>query len=215
MIDAWVHSINSLASVATRFPHSAYAGLVGCLMAEWQYICCIVPDIGPLLAPIEDALHTKFLPAILGPDIAINNDLRNLLALGIKSSGITIQNPILIVDSLFRTPKMLPHTFPGLSSATNPSAPTINDLPSAPQALPAGRSIAMAKMPSSRHSSRACRQKNALNKLVPPVPGSPQYLTAFPVPSSPRPSGSTTLPSGTALGCHTSHPAATAAARAS
>ncbi|KAL7479439.1 hypothetical protein ACHAW6_005204 [Cyclotella cf. meneghiniana] len=82
MIDTWVYGVNSLASVATRFPHSAYAGLVSCLMAEWQYICRIVPNIGPLLQPIEDAHHTKFLKAILGSDIAIDYDLHNLLALG-------------------------------------------------------------------------------------------------------------------------------------
>ena len=35
MMDAWVHGINSLASIATRFPHSAYARLISCLMAEW------------------------------------------------------------------------------------------------------------------------------------------------------------------------------------
>ena len=50
----------------TRFPNSAYAGLVSCLSAEWQYICRTVPDVGPLLAPVEQALRTKFLPAITG-----------------------------------------------------------------------------------------------------------------------------------------------------
>ncbi|KAL7474429.1 hypothetical protein ACHAW6_000403, partial [Cyclotella cf. meneghiniana] len=84
MINAWVHGINSLASVAIRFPHSAYAGLVSCLMAEWQYICRIIPDIEPLLEPIEDTLCTKFLPATL-------------------AGGVAIQNPTLIADSLFCT----------------------------------------------------------------------------------------------------------------
>ncbi|KAL7478743.1 hypothetical protein ACHAW6_004509 [Cyclotella cf. meneghiniana] len=98
-----VHSVNFLASVAIRFPHSAYAGLVSCLMAEWPYTYCIILDISPLLAPIEDTLRTKFLPAILSPNITIDNDLQNLLSLSVKSGGVTIQNPTLIADSLFCT----------------------------------------------------------------------------------------------------------------
>ncbi|KAL7475381.1 hypothetical protein ACHAW6_002106, partial [Cyclotella cf. meneghiniana] len=39
MIQKWVTGIKRLAAIATRFPHSAYAGLVSCLSAEWQYIC--------------------------------------------------------------------------------------------------------------------------------------------------------------------------------
>ncbi|KAL7475126.1 hypothetical protein ACHAW6_001056, partial [Cyclotella cf. meneghiniana] len=85
------------------FLHSVYAGQVSCLATEWQYLCRIVPNIGPLLAPIEDTLRTKFLPAILGPDIKIDDDLRNLLALGVKSRGLAIRNPSLTAESLFCT----------------------------------------------------------------------------------------------------------------
>ncbi|KAL7478613.1 hypothetical protein ACHAW6_004434 [Cyclotella cf. meneghiniana] len=88
---------------ARIFPHSTYAGLVSCLMAEWQYICCIVPNIAPFLEPIEDVLRTKFLPVIFGPNIAIDNDLRTLLALRVKTSGVAIQNPTLIANLLFCT----------------------------------------------------------------------------------------------------------------
>ncbi|KAL7475474.1 hypothetical protein ACHAW6_001387, partial [Cyclotella cf. meneghiniana] len=71
------------------------------LLAEWQYICRIVPDVGLLLAPVKNVLCAKFLPAILGPDIAINDDLRNLLALGVKSGGLAIRDPTLQAESLF------------------------------------------------------------------------------------------------------------------
>ncbi|KAL7478123.1 hypothetical protein ACHAW6_003899 [Cyclotella cf. meneghiniana] len=102
MIDTQVHGMNSLACVTIRYPHSAYAGLVSCLMEEWN-ICRFVLNIGPLLEPIEETLHTKFLPAILGCNITINHDLRNFLALTVKASGVAIQNPTLIVDSLFHS----------------------------------------------------------------------------------------------------------------
>ncbi|KAL7475859.1 hypothetical protein ACHAW6_001758 [Cyclotella cf. meneghiniana] len=56
MIQKWVMGIEQLAVIATRFPHSAYAGLVLCLNAEWQNICQTVPDVGPSLTPVENAL---------------------------------------------------------------------------------------------------------------------------------------------------------------
>ncbi|KAL7474208.1 hypothetical protein ACHAW6_000196, partial [Cyclotella cf. meneghiniana] len=102
-IDSWVHGVKQLAAVATRFPHSAYAGLVSCLAAEWQYVCRIVPDIGPLLAPIEQALRDTFLPAVIGPDIAIDDDLRKLLALGVKSGGLAIRDPTTQADALYHS----------------------------------------------------------------------------------------------------------------
>ena len=92
-----------LAAIATHFPHSAYAGLVSCLAAEWQYVCRIVPNIRPLLAPIEHALRTKFLPAVIGPGIEIDDELRNLLALGIKSGGLTIRDPTTQAEPLYRS----------------------------------------------------------------------------------------------------------------
>ncbi len=102
-IDSWVHGVSKLAAVATRFPHSAYAGLVSCLAAEWQYACRTVPNIGPLLAPIEHAIRTAFLPAILGPDITIDDDLRDLLALGVKSGGLAIRDPTRQAEALYHS----------------------------------------------------------------------------------------------------------------
>ncbi|KAL7489743.1 hypothetical protein ACHAW6_015415 [Cyclotella cf. meneghiniana] len=50
MIQKWVIGIEQLVAIATSFPHSAYAGLISCLSAKWQYICRTVPDVGPCLA---------------------------------------------------------------------------------------------------------------------------------------------------------------------
>ncbi|KAL7474816.1 hypothetical protein ACHAW6_000780 [Cyclotella cf. meneghiniana] len=86
-------------------PDSPALPTPGLLAASWQSgsICRIVLHIAPILEPIEDALCTKFLPAILGPDITIDDDLHDLLALGVKGGGKIIQNPTLIVDLLFHT----------------------------------------------------------------------------------------------------------------
>ena len=101
LVEKWVLGVKRLSAVALRFPHSAYAGLVSCLSAEWHYASRAVPDIGPLLAPIEEALRTHFLPAILGRTDPIDDDLRRLLSLGVKQGGLAIRNPAEGADALF------------------------------------------------------------------------------------------------------------------
>ncbi|KAL7488749.1 hypothetical protein ACHAW6_014342 [Cyclotella cf. meneghiniana] len=103
MIQKWVTRIKRPAAIATRFPHSAYTSLVSYLSAEWQYICQMLPDVGPSLVPVENALHTKFLPAILGIAGPIDDKLRTFLSNGVKTGGMAIQNPTLAAASLYST----------------------------------------------------------------------------------------------------------------
>ncbi|KAL7477082.1 hypothetical protein ACHAW6_002898 [Cyclotella cf. meneghiniana] len=103
MIQKWVTGIDQLSEVTTRFPHSAYADLVSCLSTEWQYICQMVPDVGPMIAPVETALRTKLLPAILGTADPIYDELRALLGNGVKNGGLAIQDPTLTATSLYTT----------------------------------------------------------------------------------------------------------------
>ena len=103
MIQKWVTGIERLAAVTTRFPHAAYAGLVSCLSAEWQYACQTIPDIGPSLALVELALRTKFLPAITGFTDPIDDELRTLLGNGVKTGGLAIRDPTITADSLYST----------------------------------------------------------------------------------------------------------------
>ncbi|KAL7476498.1 hypothetical protein ACHAW6_002356, partial [Cyclotella cf. meneghiniana] len=101
LVEKWVHGVERLSAVALRFPHSAYAGLVSCLSAKWHYVCHTVPDVGPLLVQIKEALRTHFCPAILGHADHIDNDLRHLLSLGVKQGGIAIRNLVEGADTLF------------------------------------------------------------------------------------------------------------------
>ncbi|KAL7478797.1 hypothetical protein ACHAW6_004593 [Cyclotella cf. meneghiniana] len=103
MIQRWVTGIEQPAAIMTRFPHSAYAGLVSLLSAKWQYICRTIPDVGPSLAPVEQALRTKFLPAITGFTDPIDNKFRTLLGNGVKTSGLAIRDPTVAAASLYST----------------------------------------------------------------------------------------------------------------
>ena len=81
---------------------------------EWPYICRVVPNIGPLLAPVKVTLHTQFLPAILGQPNPIDDDLHRLLSLVIEQGGLSIWHPVDAADALFQcftaTTEILAHS---------------------------------------------------------------------------------------------------------
>ncbi|KAL7481130.1 hypothetical protein ACHAW6_006813 [Cyclotella cf. meneghiniana] len=98
MIQKWVVGIEQLSAVTTRFPHSAYAGLVSCLSAEWKYICHTDQCLRQLRP-----LGIKFLPAILGPADPIDDELQTLLGNEVKNCGLAFQDPTLTAISLYTT----------------------------------------------------------------------------------------------------------------
>eukprot|EP00804_Cyclotella_cryptica_P014859 CCRYP_020381-RB/>CCRYP_020381-RB protein AED:0.31 eAED:0.31 QI:0/-1/0/1/-1/1/1/0/224 len=102
MVQKWVEGVDKLAKVARRYPQAAYAGLVNCLQAEWQYLCRVEPGVGQHLAPVEAALREKFIPALLGTDDPINDEFRLLLAQGVKQGGLAIRDPASAANRLHR-----------------------------------------------------------------------------------------------------------------
>ena len=68
-IQTWVEGIQKLATVAHRYPQTAYAGLVRSLQSEWMYLQRVVPDCGMALATIEEAITSTFLCL---PSLALN-----------------------------------------------------------------------------------------------------------------------------------------------
>ena len=50
---------------------------------------------------VENDLRTKFIPAILGVDEPIDDNLRTLLRNGVKTRGLAIRDPTLAAASLY------------------------------------------------------------------------------------------------------------------
>ena len=105
MVSKWVGGVEKLAKVAQRYPQAAYAGLVNCLQAEWQYLCRVEPGVGTHLAPVEAALRNKFIPALLGTTDPTTDELRLLIAQGVKQGGLAIRNPVETAERLYQTSK--------------------------------------------------------------------------------------------------------------
>jgi hypothetical protein len=95
MVTTWVAAVETLALVAGNYPQAAYAGFTFCLQNEWQYVQRVTSDMAPHFAPLEVAIRTKFLPALLGIAASdLDGEFCKLLTHGVKTGGIAIRNPM-------------------------------------------------------------------------------------------------------------------------
>ena len=93
-VKKWVAGIGILDCIASRFPQTAYMGLVTSLQAKWQYLCRVVPGGEQFLGPIESAICDKFIPALFQVSEPVDNSFHQLLSHGVKTGGIVICNPV-------------------------------------------------------------------------------------------------------------------------
>ncbi|KAL7503120.1 hypothetical protein ACHAXN_000965, partial [Cyclotella atomus] len=99
-VKVWVDGVKILASVAKRFPQTAFAGLTFSLQSEWQYVQRTVPGIAALFDPLEKEIRTNFLPVLLGVE-SISTEMRELLGQSAKMAGLGLRNPVATADLLF------------------------------------------------------------------------------------------------------------------
>ena len=62
------------------------------LQAEWQHLSRVMSLASNALSPVEAAIHSKFLPALLGVE-SIDVNFRSLLNNRVKQEGIVIRDP--------------------------------------------------------------------------------------------------------------------------
>ena len=90
-VDGWVESVKIFARAARRYPQSAYAGLTKSLQMEWSYLQRVVPNAWTFFGPVEDAITSEFLPALVGSSIATS--ARELMGYPVRLAGIGISDP--------------------------------------------------------------------------------------------------------------------------
>ncbi len=94
-MEDWVAAVQTLSIVAEQYPQMAYAGFTFCLQNEWQYVQQVATNTAPFFTLLEEAIHTHFLPSLLGiPSTEINGEYRQLLTHSIKMGGLAIRNPV-------------------------------------------------------------------------------------------------------------------------
>ena len=92
-VKTWTEAVRSLSRVAQSSPQAAFAGLQKSLQSEWIHLQRVTDGIQDSFAPIEDAISSTFLPALLNAPPDQPTSLRDLLALPVKYGGIGLVNP--------------------------------------------------------------------------------------------------------------------------
>ena len=92
-VGKWTEEIRQLAEIAQSQPHAAYCAYTHGLSSRWTYLSRTIPDISPLLQPLEEAIHQHLIPAITGRP-SCSNEERDLLALPVRLGGMGVTNPV-------------------------------------------------------------------------------------------------------------------------
>ena len=91
-ISTWVDELENLSEVAKTEPQAAYAALTHGLIAKWTYLMRTTPGISDHMAPLEEVLRHKFIPAITGRK-TVTDEERQPLALPCRNGGLGIIDP--------------------------------------------------------------------------------------------------------------------------
>ena len=102
----WIDEISQLSEIAQTRPHSAYCAFTHGLIGRWIYVMRTIPDIAPLLAPLEDAIRLRLIPALTGY-ASCSPILRNFLA-ALVGWGLLIPWTSLILSLMLQFVLLLP-----------------------------------------------------------------------------------------------------------
>ena len=99
-VQSWIKEISLLSTIALSQPQSAFPALTHGIMSRWMYIFRTCPNIDSLLQPLENILHTTFLPVLTSQD-APDDCLRDLFGLPCRAGGLGIPNPCVMSKNQF------------------------------------------------------------------------------------------------------------------
>ena len=92
-VEEWVQEVCVLSGIAKTEPHAAYTAYTFGLQHRWNFAMRTIPDISPLLTPLENTINNIFLPELI-KSVTLNDDERDLLALPPRLGGMGITSPI-------------------------------------------------------------------------------------------------------------------------
>ena len=99
-VDEWVNEVRCLSDIARTQPHAAYSAFVHGLTGHWSHIMHTIPDIGNLLAALENVIHLEFLPSLSGRPASSSVE-RKIFALPARLGGLGLINPTACADFSF------------------------------------------------------------------------------------------------------------------
>jgi hypothetical protein len=101
-VNDWAWATKELAAVAMAFPQLAYAGMQKSLQHEWQFVQCVVPDIGKKFEAVKVSLHKHFLLALFKESLEEDESYLSLAGLPVKKAGLALPNPVATANSNYK-----------------------------------------------------------------------------------------------------------------
>ena len=92
-VNEWVKEIETLSNFAKTEPHAAYTAFTHGIKHRWNYLMRTIPDVSPLLQPLENAIKDSFLSVLLKGH-QLSDEERAILALPPRLGGLGIVNPV-------------------------------------------------------------------------------------------------------------------------
>ena len=90
-VSMWVKELDKLTEIASEEPQLAYQGFVKGLCPRYNYVMRTIPNIEVDLQPLEVAIESKFIPALLGRHLSPLE--RDIVALPLRHGGLGIVKP--------------------------------------------------------------------------------------------------------------------------
>ena len=69
-VQKWVEDIEELSKIAKDEPQLVYSSFTKAICHRWTYVQRTIPDIEQLFQPLEDAIRSKLIPALIGRDVS-------------------------------------------------------------------------------------------------------------------------------------------------
>ena len=91
-MQAWVTSVDTLATAEESQPQSAYAALSKPLQFEWSYLQRVLSNCEISFAPLHDVMNKRFWPSVFGGPIAESE--QHMFSLPARSGGMGICDPV-------------------------------------------------------------------------------------------------------------------------
>ena len=88
----WIASLRTLGDIALSQPHAAYSALTHGSMSKWTYLSCTIPDIAPMLRPLDETISSVVIPALTGRPPPGNQE-RSFFALPARLGGLGLHVP--------------------------------------------------------------------------------------------------------------------------
>ena len=90
LVNDWNNQLLLLSSIAEMQSQAAYSAFVGDSKSKLNYFMRTIPGVSQFLYPLEEAVRKKFILAITGCHICMNNE-RQLLSVPTHYGGLAVQ----------------------------------------------------------------------------------------------------------------------------